>query len=94
MTDGEPTPAEIGSEKMPKDDDTITQESPLVIQFPGDLLDYFAGKAMQAMVREFVGSPNDGRDIDTAFIGIAKVSYNQAEEMVKEKRRREATHED
>jgi len=70
---------------MPKDDNITTQESPLGIPFPGDLLDYFAGQAMGAIL---------GNDCNSLFSydgpkPLAKDSYILAEAMIAEKRRRE-----
>ncbi len=53
------------------------------------LLDKRAGEAMQQLLREKL------RHVwSFKYNSIAKNAYNQAEEMVKEKRRREANHED
>lgn len=88
---------------MPKDDNTTTQELPLAILFPGDLLDYYAGQNIsnpsEDIMRQIFdemkaeGLFKSYKDKDSAAIGtymdmIARYRFRQAEAMIAEKRRR------
>lgn len=77
---------------MPKDENTITQESPLAIQFPGDLLDWFAGQAMLGELASQDFTPNFecyyANDKPNRLV-LAEKAYKIAEAMIAEKREHE-----
>lgn len=73
--------------------ETGGNEKPKVAPFPGDLLDYFAGQAMGALVNDDVkvislnkAAKKEGM---TFREGTARAAYNIADAMIKEKRERE-----
>ena len=70
---------------MQKEESITTNESPMVTQFPGDLLDYFAGQALAGIY-----TADYWHDLTGNEKHVANICYAAATAMIAEKRRLEA----